>query len=224
MRTFATAGVLTCIVLVAARPGFAQTAAFPRPFVDGAFMAEADPTELFDGPNAGIGGRIAIGGQLSNWNGFRFELDVPRWRAIDTNTFGSAWCAQESDCLTKGVLIPAHTTTHTSYRTLSYSFLYSFHLAATRRVQLAVLGGGAIEQQETRDSQTFDELGASGEVLRHHAYSDNRTNYSPGLVVGVDAEVRVSSHLAVTPQFRFHTFPYPEVSVIRPGIAVRWNF
>jgi len=43
-------------------------------------------------------------------------------------------------------------------------------------------------------------------------------------VIGADIDVRVTDHLSAAPQFRFHTFPYPAVSIVRPGVAVRWRF
>ena len=46
----------------------------------------------------------------------------------------------------------------------------------------------------------------------------------PAFVVGMDFEVKLSNHLSLTPQWRWHTFPYPEVSIVRPGVGLRWNF
>ena len=112
----------------------------------------------------------------------------------------------------------------TAVRTVSSSFLYARHLPALGPVHVALLAGGSIENRDRKSSGSFDELSRDGRVVRHNAYSDERSlNWVAG-VVGVDAEMKLTSHLAVTPQFRFHTFPYPAVSIIRPGIALRWRF
>jgi hypothetical protein len=187
-------------------------------------MTEHDPTEYFRGSSSGIAGRAAVGGRLSERNGFRFELDVPRWHILDTTSTHPIWCAPESTCLTKGTWIPARSSDHFAVRTVSYSFLYSLHLPPIDRVHIAVVAGGSMEQRDSRSAGSWDELSDRGDVLQHHEYTDDRTRYWPAIVAGVDAEVRVTSHVAVTPQFRFHTFPYPQVSIIRPGVALRWNF
>jgi hypothetical protein len=217
-------GLLVCVTLAAGRPGFAQTASPPRVFVDGALMAERDPTEFFYGSTAGTAGRAAVGVHITARDSLRFEVDVPRWRVLDTTSSSPVWCAQAAGCAGGEGFVPARTTSHAEVRTVSYSILYARHLPAMGRVQLALLAGGSMEARDSRSSGSFDELGSDGGVVRHNVFGDDRMRYWPAGVVGVDAEVTLTSHLAVTPQFRFHTFPYPAVSIVRPGIAVRWRF
>jgi hypothetical protein len=213
---------MACMALAGGQTAFAQPSSSPV-FVDGAIMANYDSTDFFDGASAGWAGHGAIGMRAASANGFRFEVDVPAWRVTDTASSNPVYCASAS-CVQGPGLVPARTTDHTAVRTISYSFLYARHLRAIGRVELAVLGGGSIEQDDRRSSGTFDELAPNGTVLRHSSYSDERANYVPAVVFGVDAEVKLTRHFAVTPQFRFHTFPYPEVSIVRPGIALRWRF
>ena len=217
-------GSLLCLALVAGRPGFAQTPVPLGPFVDGAIVAERDPTDLFDGSQAGTAGRLAIGGHLSERNSLRFELDVPRWRVVDTTSSSPVFCARDAGCVGGEGLVPARTTTHSAVRTVSYSVLYARHLPAMGRVQVAVLAGASLEGRARQSAESFDELDRSGHVVQHRAYSDDRGQSGPAAVLGVDAEIGLTPHLAVTPQFRFHTFPYPAVSIVRSGIALRWHF
>jgi hypothetical protein len=217
-------GSLMCVTLAGARLGFAQTPPSPRVFVDGAVMAERDTTAFFYGSDAGTAGRAAVGVRLSERNSLRFEVDVPRWHVNDTASSGPVWCAREARCVGGEGLVPARTTSHTAVRTVSYSFLYARHLPAMGRVQVALLAGGSMEERGYRSSSSFDELGPDGHVVRHVAGNDDRIGHWPAGVLGIDAEVSLTSHLAVIPQFRFHTLPYPAVSISRPGIALRWRF
>lgn len=217
-------GIVLCVTLAGGRPAFAQAPISLRVFVDAAVMADRDPTEFFYGSNAGTAGRAAVGVQLSERNGFRFEVDVPRWRATDTTSSSPVWCAESAGCLGGVGWVPALTTSRVAVRTVSYSFLYARHLPVVKRLQVSLLAGGSMEDRAYRSSGSFDELDPDGRVVRRNAYEADRTkNWFAG-VLGVDAEVRLRSHLSVTPQFRFHTFPYPSVSIARPGIALRWRF
>jgi hypothetical protein len=224
MTAWKIGGVLLCVMLGAGRPGLAQTPSSPRVFVDGAMLADRDNWASLYGPDAGTAGRAAVGVHFSDRNSLRFEVDVPRRRVADRTSSSPVWCARSADCLGGEGWVPARTTSHGEARTVSYSFLYARHLPEIGRVQVGLLAGGSVEERDARSSGSFDELGPDGRVVRHSSYDDGHTNYWPAAVLGVDAEVRLTSHLGVTPQFRFHTLPYPCVSIVRPGIALRWRF
>jgi hypothetical protein len=187
-------------------------------------MADRDPTDFFYGSDAGTAGRAAVGVRLSERSSLRFEVDVPRWRVNDTASSDRVYCAKEARCVGGEGWVPARTTSHTAVRTVSYSFLYARHLPAIGRVQIALLAGGSMEARGYQSSSSFDELGPDGQVVRRVAGNNDRIGHWPAGVLGMDAEVSLTSHLAVIPQFRFHTFPYPAVSIARPGIALRWRF
>ena len=222
MKAWKLGGILTCMAVTGGQPAFAQTPLAPSTFVDAAIISDRDKTEYFYGATAWAA-RGAVGVRFSEHNGFRFEADVPKWRALDRDSSDPVYCASTS-CLGAPGYVRAHTTDHTAVRTISYSFLYARHLPAAGRLQVALLAGGSIEKQDYQASGVFDQLGPDGRVIRHSTYADERADYLPAAVVGVDAEVKITSHLAVTPQFRFHTLPYPEISIVRPGIALRWRF
>src|SRR5467141_3201528 len=86
MSPWKIAGILLCVTFASSRLGFAQTPFSPRVFVDGSVMAERDPTDSFYGSDAGTAGRGAFGVHLSRRNSLRFEVDVPRWRVMDTTS------------------------------------------------------------------------------------------------------------------------------------------
>ena len=81
------------------------------------------------------------------------------------------------------------------------------------------------EHQIDRASGTLDRLGAGGAVVARSAYQLDRTNENFAAVLGMDAEVSLTPHLAVTPGVRFHWLPGESaVEIVRPGIGVRWRF
>lgn len=217
--------ILTAALLGCERPAFAQ-APVPlasRLFVDGAVTAERDPTDYFYGTDRGSAARGAIGVFLSEHNSLRLEVDVPRWRVQDTSYSGPVWCAGPS-CVNGDGVVPARTTFHTEVRSVSYSVLYARHLPAIGRLRLALVAGASTEERRYRSSGSFDQLAADGQVLAHDTSQSDSSKYWPAIVVGGDAEINITSHVIVVPQFRFHTFPYPSVSIVRTGIGLRYAF
>ena len=99
MNAWKIGGILLCVTLATGRPGLAQTPSSPRVFVDGAVMAESDPTDFFYGSDAGTAGRGAVGVNLSERHSLRFEMDVPHWRVMDTTSSSPVYCAREAGCL-----------------------------------------------------------------------------------------------------------------------------
>jgi hypothetical protein len=215
-------GAFGIVWLGIASPALAQIPT--RPFVAVGVVAERDPTDFFYGSDDGLAARLAVGAPLSGRHGLRVEWDVPRWRTLDTASSSPVFCAASAGCLGGVGFVPAYTATHSAVRSVSYSVLYALHLPATGRLRFALLAGGSLEQREFRSSGSFDELGARGEVLRHTVSSDDRTRFWFAGVVGFEGDVRVTRHLSVVPELRFHAFPYPLVSILRVGTAVRWRF
>jgi hypothetical protein len=153
MNAWKVVGVLFSVLTVG-QPGFAQTPSPVHVFVDGAAMTDRDPTDAFYGSDKGTAGRVAVGVDFSERHGFRFELDVPRWRVMET-TFPDP--------------VSERSTSRTAVRTLSYSFLYARRLPAAGRVQVALLAGGGIEARDYQSSGSFAELGLDGRVVQHTA-------------------------------------------------------
>lgn len=187
-------------------------------------MADRDPTEFFYGSDTGIAGRGAVGLQLSPRNAVRFEVDVPTWRKTDTVTDAPLYCGEAANCVGGPGFVPAHTTSHASVRSVSIGVLYARNIQVGNKVHLALLAGGGSEARAFQSSGSVDERGPDGRVVRHTEYNTSNTKMWFAALLGADLDVQVSAHLAVVPQVRFHTFPYPAVSIVRPGVALRWRF
>ena len=211
--------ILGCLWLGSARPLLAQT-----PFVDVAVMADRDPTEFFSGSDSGWAGRAALGVQGPGRHGFRFEVDVPKWRIDASSNSSPIYCAEAAHCVGGVGLVPARSFASTAVRTVSYTGLYAFNMAADPRVTLSLVAGGGVEQREYRSSGWWDELNPAGVVVAHHEFDRDSPKLWAAMVFGADVEIRLTRHLALAPQLRVHTFPYPAVSIVRPGVSVRWRF
>jgi hypothetical protein len=171
---------------------------------------------------AGPAGRRWV--RRTQHHGFRFEVDVPRWRIQRTFSSEPVYCAPSALCLAGPGFVPAQMQSMTAVRSVSYSGLYAFELAAGRHVRIAIVAGGAFEQREYRSSGTWDELDAAGIVIAHHEFSHENPKLGIAAVLGADLEARMTRHLGVVPQLRFHSLPYPYISIVRPGVAIRWQF
>ena len=217
--------ILACLSLLNGRAAFAQTPApTPTAFVDVAVMTDHDPTELFYGSESGWAGRAGVGVRRTERHGFRFEVDVPRRRVYATASSGPSYCAETAKCVGGVGFVPSRSASITAARTVSLVGLYGMDLAQSRRVTISLLAGAGLERREYRSSGWWDELDAAGAVVAHHEFSSENPKLWPGVVLGVDVEMSLTRHFAVTPQLRYHTFPYPSVSILRPGVAVRWRF
>src|SRR5262245_6676958 len=209
------------MILVSGPRAFAQTPSAPHAFVDVSFARDRDPVESFHGSQDGSAVRATVG-KAAGHHDWRFEFDVPNKRVTDVQHNGLMYCAQESSC--GPGYVPGHFEEHVEVRTVSGAVLYAQHLPTIGRVGTSLVGGGAVESQVLKYSQVTDVLDDQGRVLRHNTYAHDYPLTIVSGVIGADADVRVTSHLSVVPQIRYHFFPYPSVSILRPGIAVRWQF
>ena len=221
MNTRKTATILALASLATGPRAFAQTASTRRAFVDVSIAADRNPVEDFHGPLANQAFRATVG-RTSGHHDWRLEVDIPRWRSLDTDHTGPMYCAPESNC--GPGYVPSHVHERFEVRTTSVAVLYAQHLPAFGRVELSLVGGGAVESQLTKYSQQSDILDSAGGVVSHNAYAHDYPVGTISGVVGVDAQVRLTPRLAVVPQVRYHYWPYPEVSIVRPGVALRWQF
>ena len=221
MNTCKTATILAVVALANGPRVFAQAASTPRAFVDFSIAADRNPVEDFHGPLANQAFRATVG-RAAGHHDWRLEVDVPRWRTLDTDHTGPMYCAVESSC--GPGYVPSHVQEHIEVRTMSVAVLYAQHLPAIGRVGLALVGGGAVESQLMKYSQQTDVLDAAGRVVSHNAYAHDYPVGTVSAVMGFDAQVRLTPRLAVVPQLRYHYCPYPPVSILRPGVGLRWQF
>src|SRR5262245_1605906 len=120
--------------MLVAAAATAQTSSSNRVFVDGSIAVDRDPTESVGGSDDGTAYGGAIGVQLSERNGLRFEFDVPRWRSISDSSASPVYCAPDARCLNGPGLVPARTTSNTAVRSVSYTFIYARSVHPTRRL------------------------------------------------------------------------------------------
>jgi hypothetical protein len=120
--------------------------------------------------------------------------------------------------------VPARSAQHDDVRTVSYAFVYARHLPASGRFHVAVVGGASVEARQQRSSGVFDELSNAGLVVAHHVYETESTNTAIAAVLGLDAELRLTSRVSIAPEIRWHLAPYPRFAIVRSGAAVRWRF
>ncbi len=220
MQRLTVSAFVIALVLAGGRP--AQALPASRFFVDVAFALERDPTEYYYGTDRGFAIRAGVGLHVTEHNSLRLEIDVPRWRVHDTFYSGPIYCAGPS-CVNGDGLVPSRATSRTEVRSVSWAFLYARHLPAIARIRPVLLAGMSQELRRYRSSDIIEQLDPQGGVLRTDTAHSDRTKYWPAIVVGADVEVPVTSRVVVMPQFRFHTFPYPEVAITRAGIGVRWR-
>lgn len=201
----------------------AQQAGNGALFVDVAAMSDQDPFEFFYGPEHGKALRGAVGYRFPSGHGIQLEIDVPLWRH-SRRTFDYIECAPAADCVFGPGKVPALLVFEDSARTVSFALEYAGHVPISTHIEFVAIGGIAGESRQHQQRIVTDELDPQGQVARHR---DNTYSYPHGqfaFVGGVDVPVTLTRHLAIVPQVRAHWFWYPPVSIVRPGVAVRWTF
>ena len=220
MSTCKAAVILTVTVFATSARAFAQSSP-SQVFVDASIAADRNPVEAVRGPLDNQAFRATVGKAVGHHD-WRLEVDVPRWRTSETDHTGPVYCAPDSSC--GPGFVPSHLHERFEVRTTSVAFLYAQHLPKIGKMDLALVGGGAVESQVMKYSQQSDILDSAGRVLQHNVYAHDYPVGTVSAVVGADAQVQLSRHLSIVPQVRYHYSPYPPVSIVRPGLAVRWQF
>jgi hypothetical protein len=215
-----TATILAAVILANSPRVFAQTSSTRRAFVDVSIAADRNPVEDFHGPLANQAFRATVG-RTAGHHDWRLEVDIPRWRTSETDHTGPMYCAVESSC--GPGYVPSHVHERFEVRTMSVAALYAQHLPTFGKLELSLVGGGAVESQTLKYSQQSDVLDSAGRVVSHK-YAHDYPVGAISAVMGVDAQVRLTPRVAVVPQVRYHYFPYPSVAILRPGVALRWQF
>jgi hypothetical protein len=221
MNSRKTATILVAAGLAACPRVFAQSPSRPHAFVDLSVTGDQNPVGDPRRPPDGHAIRATVG-KTAGHHDWRLEVDVASRRIIEADYTALGYCAVESSC--GPGYVPTHTQARSESRAMSVAAIYAQHLPAFGRLELSLIGGGAIEHEALKSSQQSDILDAAGRVVSHSAYADDDTSGAISGVMGVDAQLRLTPHLAVVPQLRYHYFPYPAVAILRPGVALRWQF
>jgi hypothetical protein len=107
-----------------------------------------------------------------------------------------------------------------------FAFVHERNLADYLDSPTASIGSDFSSSISFTGSSIGDILGRPTAIRFTKAQRDTRQN-SGALVLGFEAAVDVSTHLAIVPELRATTFSSvsgPGVFLIRPGIGVRWSF
>jgi hypothetical protein len=172
------------------------------------------------------GGSVGIGHYLKPFLSLRAEV------VVGGTLHGRS--ESRSPSITGGILNPAPGTvvfesvetissTDSELRLADVHFMLGFHRAPTRRIRLSYLAGATVRQERTHNLTTTTTPGFPPFI----ASSEDRTSvttttYRTGLVVGIDAEVALTSRVAVVPHVRAVA---PSGSVgLRTGVHLRLSF
>jgi hypothetical protein len=155
-----------------------------------------------------LGGSVSIGFRLAKHFGVRFDVEVPCMHTRTLNTENP------------GVF---RTVDSFSSRTITYGVMAAGDVQTHKRVNLAFLAGLSDAVPETRGSGYLEILAKDGSVVRREDRNSSWSDHTGALSYGVDVAVTVTSHLAIVPELRFHTYGEFQ-TVSRPKVAVRWTF
>jgi hypothetical protein len=216
MRTIVGAALL-CASFVWAQPAGAQDARPAGMFAEGVVFAglEFRSHTLFGGTEvveAGVnpsdqvlGGGFAIGTFLGPQVSVRAEVALLSETALHTE--GSIGDVQTS-------IVDRYISGQT------FSVLAGYHPRSSGRVRLAYLGGVAFVRLTEEFIQQLRRDGLPGIPAVVDVIEGRQVVYGPTAMVGMDAAIRVASHLDLVPQVRVTA---ADGLSFRPGISVRWR-
>ena len=146
----------------------------------------------------------------------RFDVEITGWHTTEYNYNG-----RFRDYLEV-------TSIQQKERSNTYAFLFGRHYQPTPALSLAIAGGLTSRAHEERSSGFTDYRSNDGSLLTHTIHDSRQAWESSMFTLGLDAEIRLTPHLAVVPELRVHGTPPlgdgANPLITRPRIAVRWRF
>lgn len=187
-------------------------------FIEGAFLADRDPTLPLFTPSTTPGVALGVGKLLTNRSSLRFELEIPSWHRDEVG--GAIYDYYDSNL---GKIVVGPSTRRDAERTNTYSVLYGFHPPPRGRFRAGVLVGGAW----TTKLVNIQNLVPGTEQVITYA-SGLQTEQYLAVVGGFDAEVALTPHIGVVPQLRVEWEAWPgrgdAGGIVRPRVGLRWRF
>jgi hypothetical protein len=186
-------------------------AAVGRVFVDGAVVADYDQSD-FEPPGPALAAGFGIGARLWQRYSLRFEFDSP----------GDHLDLQQLDWLEHRFVS----------RTTSYAFLLARHFRRQSRMQVATIAGVTALTHRTHFTGFINLAPRNGTPPTHTVFDDRDVEQWVALTFGLETPIVITNHLRLVPELRTHQvanaelgelFP-PGKSVLRPRLAVRWQF
>jgi hypothetical protein len=213
-RSFAVAAGCVAFVLVGTRAAPVDAAPADGVYVGvGALLDikrfSGDPaTNVLDGNAAG--GSISLGAPL----GARWDVEL-----------GVEVPAVTTDLQPRLVTVRRSTITlqsRTRNRPITVTPLLRYRAAERGRVQVGLLGGVSLVQLR----RFFDTDAPADTPASLIPRSHESVDYAMAPMVGVDARVALTAHLAIVPAMRVSMFSQPDLSgvLLRPRVALRWTF
>jgi len=210
---------LLLLVGTATRLG-AQANDAPSLFIDGAVCANVAHQGHFDFQTTStdlsrtsVGGSISAGTFLTPHVTLRIEGALPNRSSLTYSPPGSPLAS---------ILPPPTTSIRQEFSGWNIAVLAGYQTSRRDRVQLGYVGGLAFSRQRLETTSTSSSPGFPPILLPSTTIQTTTSiGYSRGAVVGLDADVSITSHVSVVPQIRAVAF---ENGInVRPGVAVRWS-
>jgi hypothetical protein len=208
--------VLACAaVLGGARPAGAQAQATDRFYVAVGGLADVKRFSTSGGSNTldGTAAGISVAGGVRftpRWD-LELNVDIPGYTThSDSRNFGSGRLVFPIELRTKN-------------RPLTTSALVRFRGSPHGRLQLGYLAGVSIVRFDTKVDVVAPPNVLATVILPSMF---GRVDYAAAPVIGLDAEITLTEHLAVVPGFHASVFSAQDTTAVllRPRAGVRWTF
>jgi hypothetical protein len=188
-----------------------------RVFLEGVALMSADE-HMADG-SWGSGAGMRAGMRMSRRLSGRVEWETARWtgREDDLSASPEGFFFNSSERAWQSL-------TRDVGRSATYALLVGVHYGPFRRVEVALLGGAAVVQGRRVQSGTLERRARDGTVTDRHAYEHPDSEHSLAPTAGADVSLRVTRHVLVVPEVRFHLAEFPVGTIVRRGVALRWQF
>jgi hypothetical protein len=205
--------VISMLLLLGSAPARGQT----RLFAEASALFDHDPTAFVPaGTEAAIG--VSIGITLKDRYSFRLNVETPRLHEL---TMSSSLRVLDR--------IASRTSTE-SRRTIAYSVLAGRQFQVSRLVNAAVFYGGSLTDRSSRRVGSDDDSTLDGAVVQHRPFDLRFDDRALAITWGIEAALKVTTHLYVVPSLRFHYYPPvfldedPWPLITRGGVGARWRF
>ena len=119
------------------------------------------------------------------------------------------------------------TTITERHRSVCWSALVDVHGQLANRVRLGIIAGITDAQRPQTYSTSSDELGPGDVVLAHVDSRQTDIFTWPGVTLGAEVPVSLTTRFALVPEASVTGFPLAEYgrnTISRAGVSLRWRF
>lgn len=222
--------VITCCL--AAAPAGAQTLSHPqRTFVD--VSAGPDWDDLYDAsrraPGATLRSGVAFGFDWGR-SGVEVNVSVPQWHVRDYEVQSYRYSGPSFGWQQQNRFYELAQTARR--RSIDVTALYRANSALTPRITFSWLAGGGYLYRPQEFTYVTTELQPDGQRTEVDVQKVTSTRNYVTATGRIDVEVRVVPNVSVVPRLRVTGIPAflddsgsaPRLLIVRPEIAMRWQF